>query len=289
LTATWLADALRAGGCRVDESVVPDWKTRGHPGTFSPIGVLGHHTAGPRTGDLPSLKTVRDGRPDVKLYGPLSQLMLSRAGVWVPIAAGLAWHAGVGSCPWVPGNNGNRYLIGVEAESCGLVDDWTPAQREAYPRGVAALLRHMNAPASRFIGHREWAPSRKVDPAFWDLDAFRATVADYLEGDTMPDEATFKRWVQEAVVYAAVADDGNLKSGAPWLGARLAGVDGKTGTLGLLPGIAAAVGKPGAVDTAAIGREVASAVVAQLQGATGITEAQVEAAVRRVFGDAGTA
>ncbi|GAA3070735.1 hypothetical protein GCM10010464_38730 [Pseudonocardia yunnanensis] len=27
------------------------------------------------------------------------------------------------------------------------------------------------------LGHREWAPTRKVDPAFLDLDAFRARVA----------------------------------------------------------------------------------------------------------------
>lgn len=181
MAETWFADALRAGGCRVDETPVPDWKSRGHVGAFTPRGVLLHHTAGAATGDLPSLRIVRDGRPG--LAGPLAHLMLSRAGVWVPIAAGLAWHAGDGSAPWVPGS-GNRYLIGIEAESCGTRDDWTPEQREAYPLGVAALCRRLGVGADRVIGHKEWAPRRKVDPAFWDLDDFRARVAAHLRADS---------------------------------------------------------------------------------------------------------
>jgi hypothetical protein len=183
MAATWLADALRAGGCAVDERIVPDWQQRGHTdGGFSPIGVLGHHTAGPTSGDYPSLRTVRDGRPG--LPGPLANLGLTRAGVWFPVAAGRAWHAGAGSCPWVPGNDGNGRLIGIEAESAGR-GDWTPAQLESYPRGVAALLRHLGVGADRFIAHKEWAPGRKTDPAGWpgDMNGFRATVARILNGD----------------------------------------------------------------------------------------------------------
>lgn len=187
MAAPWLADALRAGGCTVNEDVVPDWRTRGHSdGPFTPCGVLAHHTAGAATGDLPSLAVVRDGRPG--LDGPLAQLMLSRDGVYVPIAAGRAWHAGVGSAPFVPNGDGNRYLIGIEAESCGTHDDWTAAQRLAYPLGVAALLRHMGSPASHVLGHLEWAlpAGRKTDPAFWDLDVFRTTVAGHLTAPALP-------------------------------------------------------------------------------------------------------
>jgi hypothetical protein len=183
MAATWLADALRAGGCRVDEGIVPDWKRRGHTdGGFAPLGVLGHHTAGPATGDYPSLRTVRDGRGD--LAGPLANLGLTRSGVWFPVAAGRAWHAGAGSCRWVPLNDGNGHLIGIEAESAGR-GDWTPAQLEAYPRGVAALLRDLGVGADRFIAHKEWAPGRKTDPAGWpgDMNGFRATVARILSGD----------------------------------------------------------------------------------------------------------
>lgn len=181
MTATWLADALRKGGCAVNETVVPDWKTRGHTdGPAGPyVGVVGHHTAGGATGDLPSLTIVRDGRPD--LAGPLANLMLSRSGVWVPIAAGRCWHAGAADnaahFPWVPRGDANGYLLGIEAESAGT-GDWTPAQLAAYPRGVAVLLSAMGVGADRFIGHLEWAPSRKIDPAGWPggMAGFRASV-----------------------------------------------------------------------------------------------------------------
>ena len=180
MTATWLAAALRAGGLRVIEE--PGWSSRGTGGRFDPIGVLCHHTAGAATGDLPSLRVVRDGRTG--LSGPLAQLMLSRSGVYHVIAAGRANHAGAGSARWVPGNDGNRHLCGIEAESVGSRDDWTPAQRVAYPQGVAALCRWMGVRSNRVLAHREWAPDRKIDPAFWDMDAMRAEVDRLLSGAT---------------------------------------------------------------------------------------------------------
>lgn len=185
MRATWMADALRAGGCAVDETRVPDWRARGH-GEFAAIThIVGHHTAGASTGDYPSLGIVRDGRPG--LDGPLANLGLTRSGVWVPIASGVAWHAGAGSYPGLPANNANYYALGVEAESVGSRDDWTPQQRISYPKGVAALLKRMGQPASHFIGHKEWAPTRKVDPGFWDMNVFRAAVSLNLAGAPAPE------------------------------------------------------------------------------------------------------
>jgi hypothetical protein len=178
----WLADTLRNAGLPVQE--IPGWQTRGH-GDIGPIfGVVLHHTAGPAAGSYPSLRVVRDGRAD--LPGPLAQLGLARDGTWLVIAAGLAWHAGSGSVSWCPKDQGNQHMIGIEAESTGARDDWTPQQRDGYPRGVAALLNYMHLPASRAIGHKEWAPGRKVDPAFWDMDQFRATVASLMAGPPTP-------------------------------------------------------------------------------------------------------
>lgn len=173
---TWLADVLRSAGLPVRE--VPGWQTRGHGAMNSPRGVLCHHTAGPASGDFPSENVVVHGRTG--LPGPLCNLGLTRSGTWVVVAAGSAWHAGTGSSPWVPANQGNTHLVGVEAESAGTRDDWTAAQRASYPRGVAALLKHLQLPASRAIGHKEWAPSRKIDPAFWDMNSFRADVARWM-------------------------------------------------------------------------------------------------------------
>jgi hypothetical protein len=176
----WLADALRAGGLPVVE--VGDWRARSTGTMQTPIGVLGHHTAGPAGGNFPSLNVVVNGRPG--LSGPLAQLGLGRDGTWFVIAAGRANHAGVGVLPWVPRDRGNEYLIGVEAESTGR-GDWTGPQLDAYPRGVAALLRHLKLPADRFAGHKEYAPTRKIDPFGWpgDMAGFRSSVARILSGE----------------------------------------------------------------------------------------------------------
>ena len=176
----WLADVLRTSGLAVVE--VGNWRARSTGTMQHPTGVLGHHTAGPAAGNFPSLNVVVNGRPG--LSGPLAQLGLGRDGTWFVIAAGRASHAGTGRLPWVPANRGNEFLIGVEAESTGR-GDWSGAQKDSYPRGVAALLRHLGLPASRFAGHKEYAPTRKIDPFGWpgDMAGFRAAVARVLSGE----------------------------------------------------------------------------------------------------------
>ncbi|GAA2827659.1 peptidoglycan recognition protein family protein [Crossiella cryophila] len=184
----WLPDVLRGAGLRVSE--VNGWRTRGADGMRDLRGVLLHHTVGRRTGNYPSLPVVQNGRPGIP--GPLAQLGLARDGSWLVIASGLANHAGDGDWPGLPLNNANPHLIGVEAESAGLPPyDWTPAQIESYPRGVAALLRHIGRGSEWAIAHKEWARNRKtnkkIDPAGWpgDISGFRASVARWLnnQGD----------------------------------------------------------------------------------------------------------
>lgn len=173
---TDLDDVLRAAGLTVVE--VPGWRTRGTRGAdgkprglTAVRGIMCHHTAGPRTGDLPSLRTVVEGRPDVP--GPLAQLMIARSGAWHIVAAGHCNHAGKGA--W-PGLTGSSDTIGIEGESTGT-GDWTPAQRASWPVGVTALARHYGVPGSLVIGHREWAPARKIDPVGIDMTALRAAVS----------------------------------------------------------------------------------------------------------------
>lgn len=163
---TDLADVLRDGGLRVVE--VDGWKTRSHGSMGTPACIVLHHTAGPKTGDCPSLPTVRDGRPD--LAGPLAHLLLARSGVWYVVAAGLCWHTGATLQPW----QSNATAIGIEAEATG-VDAWPAVQMSSYVRGVRALADHYGIPAARVLGHKEIASpkGRKVDPNF-DCAAFRA-------------------------------------------------------------------------------------------------------------------
>lgn len=166
--------ALAARGLIVE--TVPGWETRGSS-AFAPEGAVCHWTAGPRgaTG-RPSLGVVTNGRAG--LPGPLCNVYLDRQGIPVVVSAGRANHAGAGG--W-RGLSGNGSVFGIEAESAGD-GDWTPAQRAAYPRVVAALLDLIGRDASWVCGHNEWAPGRKIDPRDWDMPLMRAEVADIQSG-----------------------------------------------------------------------------------------------------------
>jgi len=171
---TDLADILRGAGLPVIE--VDGWKTRGHGVMASVKGILIHHTAGPATGDFPSLKIVRDGRTD--LAGPLSQLGLGRTGTWYVIAAGISYHAGQTVDNSVFGNSN---AIGIEAEATGVPSTntghayWPDVQYQSYVRGVKALQAAYGIPTARVLGHKEAAvpAGRKPDPNF-SMPEFRA-------------------------------------------------------------------------------------------------------------------
>jgi hypothetical protein len=176
----WLAEAARLTGYPVIE--VSGWRERGHGPMRSVDGVVGHHTSNPGRGDYPSLRIVRDGRAD--LAGPLAHLGLGRSGTVYVIAAGQCWHAGASR--WAGFNDLNDEFIGIEAESAGTRDDWTPDQRNAYPRLIAALLHYMRRGADRLGFHKEVClpHGRKIDAAYWDGPQTRERVA-WLLGDPL--------------------------------------------------------------------------------------------------------
>lgn len=173
---TDLPDALKGWGLTVIE--VDGWRFRGHGEMSSASAVVCHHTAGPATGNYPSLATVRDGRSD--LPGPLAQIGLGRDGTVYLIASGVAYHAGEVREDW----QSNWNAIGIEAEATG-VSTWPDVQVDAYARLCAALCKHYNIPVTRVLGHKEVCdpPGRKVDPNF-DMDAFRERVRN-ATGDDM--------------------------------------------------------------------------------------------------------
>ena len=176
---TWLPDVLKVAGLKV--SLVDGWENRGRVDVGHIFGVICHHTAGPKNGNMPSLQTLIKGRPD--LPGPLAQLGLGRDGTYFVIAAGRANHAGRGSFKGVV--NGNSNFIGIEAENTGLANDspWPEVQLEAYHRGVAAILKHIGRGADFCAGHKEYAlpKGRKSDTNF-DMNAFRSSVTAILNG-----------------------------------------------------------------------------------------------------------
>ncbi|HEV7587446.1 MAG TPA: peptidoglycan-binding protein [Longimicrobium sp.] len=176
---TWLPEVLAAAGLKVAE--VEGWKTRGRGEMGKIQGVICHHTAGSKNGNMPSLGLLIKGRSD--LPGPLSQLGLGRDGTFYVIAAGRCNHAGRGSWQEITSGNGN--FIGIEAENTGSMKDfpWPAVQMDAYRRGVAAILNHVQKSAAFCCGHREYAlpKGRKDDPLF-DMAAFRDSVAAILNG-----------------------------------------------------------------------------------------------------------
>lgn len=178
-----LPDALRARGLVVE--VVPGWETRS-AGSFAPHGAVCHWTAGPsKSKTRPSLNICVNGRAG--LPGPLCNVYLDRNGVAVVVAAGRANHAGLGD--W-KGLVGNSAVFGTEAEASGP-DDWTDAQRVAYPKVNAAYADIGGFGADMVCGHSEWADvrpvkdgkqSRKSDINGWPMSEMRSSVANILAG-----------------------------------------------------------------------------------------------------------
>jgi len=179
---TWLPAVLLDAGLKVAEQ--PGWQLGGRGDVGAIEGVICHHTAGPITGNMPSLSVVTNGRSD--LPGPLSQLCLGRDGTFYVVAAGRANHAGAGN--WQGITTGNTSFIGIEAENTGETtgsnaDPWPAIQLDAYRRGVAAILEKIEANAIMCCGHKEYAlpVGRKIDPTF-DMDNFRMQVASIMAG-----------------------------------------------------------------------------------------------------------
>lgn len=176
------------------------WRTRGSE-IFDPHGSVNHHTAGPRTGDLPSLNTLIFGRPD--LEGPLCNAALSRSAVIHLIAAGRANHAGLGG--WA-GLSGNSSVWGLEVEHTGYADEAVSAARwDAMYRWHRACMDVSGFSSASVCQHFEWAPSRKIDfckPLIPNPSAFRTKVSQ-VSGDVM--NAT-----QEAILREVRADVNRL-------------------------------------------------------------------------------
>lgn len=179
---TWLPEVLEAAGLKVAET--PNWRTRGRAEMGTVKGVMCHHTATARGGNMPTLDMLIKGRSD--LPGPLCHLGLGRDGTFYVVAAGRANHAGFGKWEGVEKDKGNSHFIGIEAENSGLPGDlWPEVQMDAYRRGVAAILKHIGAGANMCCGHKEYAPGRKPDPSF-DMPTFRSGVSEYLVGKSPP-------------------------------------------------------------------------------------------------------
>lgn len=230
----FLPDVLRLFGVKVTE--YPGWRNRGH-GDFGNIwGVIVHHTGGNNT----PARYIAE-HPDL---GLCSQIMLTRTGEAVLCGAGIAYHAGAGSYPGLPANNANSFTIGIEAQSDGNTP-WPAAELDAYYRICAAICWYLQLPASRVIGHKEYAGKAqgKWDPGGIDMTDFRAHVQHYIdhppfeERTIMPNQVSKDDLILQQLGGPAAPNDW----GWPQLGGRTV-----TDTLGA---IGEKLGIPGCYDT----------------------------------------
>ena len=166
--ASRLERAVKNAGVKYKK--VSGWASRGHGTMGSITSVICHHTAGPKSGNSPSLNVVAYGRPG--LSGPLAQLFLARDGTVYLVAAGISYHAGRVSS----NRYANSHAIGIEAEATGL-DSWPSHQIDAYAKLCKALCKEFGLSISRVRGHKEVAVprGRKPDPNF-SMSDFRKKV-----------------------------------------------------------------------------------------------------------------
>ena len=189
---TDLADKLRAyrdsdgEGLTVVEVDGWQYRTFDGNGMAGNVGVIHHHTATAESAyaysDCPTLSLLVNGRSD--LPGPLCNIAFGRSGTVYVVAAGQANHAGRGQIPGVGYENlGNYYTIGIEAESSGVRDDWTEAQRRVWHHLGAALDEAYSGGDVYYqVGHREYSYDGKIDPSYIDLDKLRDDINTALAG-----------------------------------------------------------------------------------------------------------
>ncbi|KQB98805.1 N-acetylmuramoyl-L-alanine amidase [Pedobacter sp. Hv1] len=73
-----------------------------------------------------------------------------------------AQHAGAGK--WGSVTDMNSCSIGIEMDNNGTTDVWTDAQINSLCSLLATLKKKYGIPTANFIGHADFAPSRKPDP-----------------------------------------------------------------------------------------------------------------------------
>lgn len=212
----WLADVLRADGLTCD--VFDGALARGQ-GDFGGIwGVIAHHTGSNPPSNNPGYIAKHP------TLGLASQLHLARDGKFTLCGVGIAYHAGQGSWAGIAKNNANAVTIGIEAENNGS-EGWSPAQYDAYVRGVAAILWRLGHGSDHVIGHKEWgAIQGKWDPGGIDMNAFRRDVEARLQA---------KREPLVVIPPVVVNEIDESAKRAPWVGARLRPEELAVGTDGL--------------------------------------------------------
>lgn len=178
----WLADELKSYNPKIKVRELTDWQKYGHGDYRDLWGVMVHHTGNA----METAQSIRNGRSD--LPGPLSNLHIAPDGTVSVVAAGVCWHAGMGSYPGIPTDLANYHVIGIECAwpmdtsitpATQWRERWPDAQIIAMRDTVAAILNRLGFGSDRVIGHKEWAgrSQGKWDPGNLDMNWFRSEVS----------------------------------------------------------------------------------------------------------------
>ncbi|MBA2350098.1 MAG: N-acetylmuramoyl-L-alanine amidase [Solirubrobacterales bacterium] len=171
----WLNNALTPLAAALGNKLIliPDYDIRSRStGGFEKIaGIVMHHDADPPTGaDIDAVRYCYLNA----LAKPIGNFHVTRAGLVYWGAAGASNHAGKGgevttSKGIVPLDQGNKYLIGIEASNNGVGEPWPQVQIESYLALVVTLCKTYELkPATDVYAHWTWVepscPGRKIDP-----------------------------------------------------------------------------------------------------------------------------
>lgn len=191
----WLRDLPTALGGLPNLSTYSGWENRARSsgGYDAVLGIVLHHTASNTT-------------PENDMYyiwksaadRPIGAIYIGRDGRIVIGAAGATNCQGKGgplttSKGTVPLDQGNRYMIAIEAGNTGVGEPWAEIQQQAYVNTVRALCAYYGFDPNRDVfGHFDYCapscPGRKIDPAgpslfgavntsgTWDINMFRSAV-----------------------------------------------------------------------------------------------------------------
>jgi hypothetical protein len=189
--AQWRTQMKKWG---VDWAEYPGWTTRKRPGSFSPVGIVIHHTgsdSGQNSASYDRFLFV-EGRPSDGIPGPLCQAADEMDGDILQGAIGRANHAGSGSSrtlaairadnvsltaqirPGADDTNGNGWLYGIECKFDGG-QPMTARMYDSVVRWAAAICDFYGWTAGSIVGHKEWS-GRKPDPGSTDMAKFRRDV-----------------------------------------------------------------------------------------------------------------
>lgn len=215
MTPAQLVAAFKKWGVKVEEH--DGWRGHDRPGSFSPVGVMIHHTAG--SSDAADERVLFSGRSD--LPGPLSQWGTKDDGTVVMLGSGRANHGGTGSgttlakvkaanysgniTPGADNTDGNTNFWGNEVMYSGTKPP-TAAQVKSMVLTSAAICDFYGWSEKAVIGHKEWT-KRKIDPFGVDMKNLRADIKKALAGGPAGEGAEPTPEPEPSGDYIVVAGD----------------------------------------------------------------------------------